>query len=590
MKTCANCKASFTIDPEDFDFYEKLRVPSPTWCPDCRSMRRLMWRNERILYRRTCDAPGHSETIIAAFPKDVPHPVYDQEFWWSDGWDALQYGREYDFSRPFFEQFKELLSSVPLPNVSNLQAVRSDYCNFTYQSKNCYLVFASNLNEDSAYLSHAEKCRRSYDLLACGNDDQCYECIDTHNSFGSAYLYSSSDCINSKFLYNCHNCQNCFGCVNLKNAKFHIWNQPYSKEEYEKKVAELESERYSSHEKIAVQFYAFTLQFPRRFATLLKTVKSSGDYLNNTKNATYCFDCQGPIEDAKYLMLGVPNAKDCYDGYGVGEHAEQVYESTAAGDSAQLVLFSCVALTGRAYQYCYLCRSSSDLFGCVGVKSKNYCILNKQYSKEEYLTLMPKIIQHMKDMPYKDAQGRVYSYGEYFPGDISPFSYNETIAQEFFSLTKEEAEGKGYRWSDQEAKKYEITITPGEVPDRASDAQSSFTEHVIGCAHEGRCSHQCTTAFRILPEELSFYVNMKVPLPRLCPNCRHFARLARRNPFKLWKRTCDCSGKAAVQKIYKNTALHFHGEERCINEFETTYSADRPETVYCEQCYQAEVA
>lgn len=30
-KICQNCKKDFTIDPEDFKFYEKIKVPSPTF-------------------------------------------------------------------------------------------------------------------------------------------------------------------------------------------------------------------------------------------------------------------------------------------------------------------------------------------------------------------------------------------------------------------------------------------------------------------------------------------------------------------------------------------------------------------------------
>jgi len=54
-KTCQNCKAQFTIVPEDFAFYDKLKVPPPTWCPQCRLQRRLTQINVRVLYKRTCD-------------------------------------------------------------------------------------------------------------------------------------------------------------------------------------------------------------------------------------------------------------------------------------------------------------------------------------------------------------------------------------------------------------------------------------------------------------------------------------------------------------------------------------------------------
>jgi hypothetical protein len=41
-------------------------------------------------------------------------------------------------------------------------------------------------------------------------------------------------------------------------------------------------------------------------------------------------------------------------------------------------------------------------------------------------------------------------------------------------------------------------------------------------------------------------------------------------------------------KVYENTAKHDH-ENRCPNEFETSYAPDRKEIVYCEACYLKEV-
>src|SRR3990167_7542571 len=106
-KTCQNCHNNFTIEPEDFKFYEKMQVPPPTFCPECRLQRRLMFRNERTLHRRKCDATNHKEELISIFSHDKKQRVYDQKFWWSDEWDSLSYAKEYDFNRPFFEQLKE---------------------------------------------------------------------------------------------------------------------------------------------------------------------------------------------------------------------------------------------------------------------------------------------------------------------------------------------------------------------------------------------------------------------------------------------------------------------------------------------------
>jgi hypothetical protein len=202
----------------------------------------------------------------------------------------------------------------------------------------------------------------------------------------------------------------------------------------------------------------------------------------------------------------------------------------------------------------------------------------------------------MNDLPYIDKKGRVYKYGEFFPPELSPFSYNETIAQEYFPLTKEQAIEQGYSWKDLEPRDYKITMKPEDLPDNIKDVNDQILNEVIECAHatclpagRGNCNEQCTTAFRIIPQELQFYRKMNLPIPRLCPNCRHYQRLKQRNPLKLWKRQCQCGGRTSVNGVYANTVQHDHGDNPCPNTFQTSYSPDRPEIVYCEQCYLKEV-
>lgn len=174
----------------------------------------------------------------------------------------------------------------------------------------------------------------------------------------------------------------------------------------------------------------------------------------------------------------------------------------------------------------------------------------------------------MNDMPYIDSKGRVYKYGEFFPSELSPFCYNETIAQEYFPLTKEQALEQGYKWKDKEERNYSIDIKNEDIPDDINNVNDDIISKVIECQHKD-CNHQCTEAFKIIPEELQFYKRMNLPIPHLCPNCRHYERLSQRNPLKLWHRRCM--------------------KEGCNNEFETSYAPERPEIVYCEKCYQKEV-
>ena len=182
---------------------------------------------------------------------------------------------------------------------------------------------------------------------------------------------------------------------------------------------------------------------------------------------------------------------------------------------------------------------------------------------------MPRIIEHMK----KSGE-----YGEFFSLKLSPFAYNETIAQEYFPLSKEEVLGKNYEWQDIKDRNYKIDIKNKDIPDKIEDIGDDILKKVIECEHNGKCKEQCTEAFKIVAEELKFLRRMNLPLPRLCPNCRNYQLLNQRNPMKLWDRNCMCDKEN-----------HFHGTDKCEVEFKTTYAPDRPEIVYCEKCYQQEI-
>ena len=154
-KNCVQCKAGFEIFPEDLAFYEKVSpvlagktypIPVPTFCPDCRQQRRLAFRNERHLYNRKCDFSG--KQIVSIHPSDALYKVYAQDVWWSDQWDPLEYGRDFDFNRSFFEQFQDLLKVVPRLSLINKNCENSDYSLFSSDLKNCYLIFSALKSED----------------------------------------------------------------------------------------------------------------------------------------------------------------------------------------------------------------------------------------------------------------------------------------------------------------------------------------------------------------------------------------------------------------------------------------------------------
>ncbi|OGI81951.1 hypothetical protein A3G53_01285 [Candidatus Nomurabacteria bacterium RIFCSPLOWO2_12_FULL_44_11] len=571
---CQNCKGNFTIEPEDFGFYEKIKVPPPTFCPECRAMRRLVWRNERALYHNICAFSG--KKVVSMFSPDSGFTIYDRDIWWSDKWDPTAYGKDYDFSKPFFQQWQELLHRIPLPNLGNTNVVNSDYVNHTADMKNCYLTYGSMVAENVSYSDGIYKVKDSLDLYIVMSSEKCYDDAFCNNIYQTHFSYDSDDSINSHFLTSCINVQDSLGCVNLRHKSHCIFNKEYQKEEYEKKRSKYDFGSYRSLESFKQKFKKFLLKQPRRFASILKSNNTTGDMIMNAKNCQYVFDVYDELEDCKYCVhtFGLKNG---YDGYGIGDHSELLYEGVDFGHHGMRNYFGVLNHGSLDNQYIYMCYSSKNIFGCVGIRNSEYVILNKKYTKEEYNKLLPKIIKHMNEMPFIDALGREYRYGEFFPIGFSPFAYNETIAGEYYPLKKEEAVKYGFTWKANEKREYISDFKAEDLPDHIKDADESLVGKVIECVHKGECNQQCTEAFKIREDELQFYKKNNVALPRLCPNCRHFERLARRNPLKLWHRQCMCEKS------------HPHHKSRCEAEFETSYAPERPEVIYCEKCYQQEV-
>ncbi|KKT18758.1 MAG: hypothetical protein UW07_C0002G0016 [Candidatus Nomurabacteria bacterium GW2011_GWF2_43_8] len=559
-RTCQNCKKDFTIEIEDFNFYEKIKVPPPTFCSECRLIRRLCWRNERSLYKRTCNLCH--KRIISMYDKDVSFPVYCPECWKSDAWDPLQYGQDYDFTKPFFEQWRELFLKVPRQSAWHTgNCIDCEYANFIQDVKNVYLAYSVIWkSEDVYYSSNTDISKNIIDSYNVAQSELIYEGIGSSKNYNCQYCYWSSNCVDSSFLLDCINCQHCFGCVNLRSKNYCIWNKQYSPEEYLKKMKSLNLGSYEFIQKTFPEFWNFSLKFPRKYARVINCVNSSGDELRNCRNSRFSFNCY-ETENIKYAYRS-PRVKNSMDVCHCD--AELAYEHAFGGSDNSLNIKFIIAGKPALSEVEYIdsCQSAGNLFGCVGLRSKQYCVLNKQYTKEKYEELISKIKKQMDEMPYVDKKGRVYKYGEFFPFEFSSFGYDETIAREYFPLSKDEAVARGYNWKDRVENKYAITKKAEELPDDIKNVDDSILNEVIECAVTKK-------AFKITSFELQFYRRMDIPLPRIHQDERYKKRLAFKNPMQLWHRKCM--------------------KEECTNEFETSYAPDRPEIVYCERCYQQEV-
>lgn len=566
-KTCQNCKNSFTIEPEDFEFFKQMSVSVPELCLECGVGRAMALRNERHLYKGACGKCG--KATLSMYSPDYPYVVYCHDCWWGDSWNGSDFGLEYNSNRPLLDQMRNLQKIVPREALVIRNSTNCDYGNHVRNSKDIYFSYLIALSENVLYSTWI-----SNNVKDCINCSKVIEselvayCIDISKCYNSAFLQDCVDCSDCYFSFDLKGCTNCIFSFNLRNKSYYAFNRQVSKEEFKKIKQEYFDGSFKKIIEGEERYNDLINKALRKFAFILNSYNTKGNYSERCNNAIWCFDGFN-TEDVKGVA-SILNAKRGMYSYSIGTDAVEFF-------------FGCSVIKGGTnLKYCFNIASSSDCIYCdslvsssnciasVGLKYKEYCILNKQYSKEEYFKIKEQLqikeeLQHMPSPP------------------LTMFAYNETVAFDHYPMQKEEAIAKGYRWqNDPQLTRGQETIQPDKIQDNIKDVQDDITKHFLKCII-------CARNYRIILEELLLYRKFDLPLPRICPQCRFAQRRAARLPYKLWHRKCQCSGSKSSNNIYTNTINHQHGSNPCPNEFETSYAPERPEVVYCESCYQQEV-
>ncbi|MFA4930873.1 MAG: hypothetical protein WC570_03360 [Patescibacteria group bacterium] len=567
-KNCKQCGVNYEVTDEDLAFYQKVApefggkkylIPAPNDCPECRMRHCLAMRNVRQLYRRKCDKTGVD--IISSYAPNSPYKVYQVDEYEKDDWDPMHFGREFNFSRGFFEQLRELQLAVPKPHAAVLTSTmeNADFVNGAHNVKNAYLSFGVE-GENLYYCDSTYSATNVCDCLNLTNSQWCYQCVEGTNLYRAFFCQDCHDCRDIYFARNLRGCQNCFGCVELNNKQYCVFNEQKTKSEFEELMTKYKFTQESIVQMLAKmnQLYA---SIPHKYASLVNVEDCVGDYIANSKNCHNCYEIVGG-ENLHNCSCLVTDAKDCYDVTKYGFNVELSYFGNSLGQNVYRVLFSKYCYqNARDLIYCDNCYNSvANLFGCVGLRQKQYCILNKQYSKEEYERLVAKIIEHMQ------ARGE---WGEFLPYELSDYCYNETMAQDYYPLTKDEAVKLGAKWQDEDfGLKYEGPFyQPKSIdnydPNQNSNAQLELDEllkGVIKCEVSGK-------PFRVISQEVAFYIEHGLPIPSKHPEVRYKERFSQRRSRKLFTRQCD----------------------RCGVELQSTFDPGGKEKVYCEGCYRKEV-
>ena len=343
----------------------------------------------------------------------------------------------------------------------------------------------------------------------------------------------------------------CIGCVGLRHKNYFIFNEQKSKDEYRKFL-----EKYSLNDEASVLYILgkkeeLRKKMPARSVFGSHNTNVSGDHIYNANNIQNSFDIKGG-ENSRYAYTSEKTI-ETHD-VSFSPSIEYGYQCVTAIRSSN-VFCTHLATESSFIYYCDVCYNCKNCFGCVGLRNKEYCILNKQYTKEEYEKLVPKIIENMK------ASG---DWGNFFPIWMSPFGYNESIANEYMPLEKADALTQDFKWRDDiPYTKGQENCTYKDLPKNPENYnEKDLLDKILKCG-------VCDKNYRLIGREIAFYKRMKLVIPAKCFNCRHQARMNARNPRFLNEATC----------VY------------CGNKTLTTYPKDKHKIykIYCEDCYKREV-
>lgn len=554
-RSCTQCGEMFESAVSDLAFYDrispafagrKFTVPPPMMCPDCRFQRRLMFRNDRHFYRRKSDKSG--KEIITIYSPEKPYVVYDRDEWWGDDWDPRDYGREIDFSRPFFEQYQELRLSTPRANLFTSNIENSEYTNHALNMRNCYLIWGGGDDEDCLYGNYIAFCKDTVDGLSLYRCERCYEGIASERCYGCIDFHNCRDCKECIAIEECSSCEYCIGCHGLQRKKYCVFNEQLTREEWERRRKELGT---LTQEKIALlrgQLHSLKKNLPHRGSHIFASENCTGDNIYNSRNCRYCFDITDS-EDCTFVAF-TPKGKDVYDATFTAPDGLELCYYVGSSLGGQRMLWTFLAYYCSDTYYSMECHNCQHLFGCSSMRRNEYCIFNKQYSKDDYEVMVAKLIDHMRETG---------EWGDYFPPSLAPIAYNESNAHDYFPLTKDAVEERGWWWREEEERKERGELLE-KVPETIEEVDDSICDKVLTCEVTGK-------QFKILPQELRVYRKMGVPVPRQHPHARHHRRMILRCPRRLWERTCaKCGGG-----MMSNCAL------------------GRSEIVWCENCYLREV-
>lgn len=353
-----------------------------------------------------------------------------------------------------------------------MKTENSMFCHRIYDGRNNYLsIIALYAPENLYYTYYTMACKDCTDTAYNQYCELCYECIDTEHCYQCSYGLRLRNCRDCYFCEDCTGCSNCYGCKNLHQKQYCIYNEQKSKDEYQAFIGSCNFGSHAFVQQTLENSKQFFLKYPHRSNVMIDVENVTGGSVFHCRDSRELYDWY-ESERMTYCALG-EKSHDCMDIYGMG--VGDFCLDCVTNMYVHHLLFCISSANSSDLLYCYESSTdTSDCFGCASMKKGKYCILNKQYNKDEYERLAGRLVEHMQ---------RTGEWGEFPPTQYSPLAYNESVAQDHYPLTRDTAEKKGYRWheADDDIGKVSNTITADRLPDATADIPDDILNWAIEC-------------------------------------------------------------------------------------------------------------
>jgi len=554
--------------------WKKYNLPLPNISPRARNISKMIWRNERHLYKRKCDLTW--DDIISVFHPDYEWQVYNFKDYSSDKFNPFDYWISIDFSKSIFENYKTFYENISKRSVNiwETDMENCDYCNYGSNSQNCYMCQCPVMSEKCFYSFTPLYSKYSIDSHFCEKCEITYESISCSNSFKVFYCQDIEDSSDCYFCFDLKNCQNCIWCVWIEGKKYYLFNKEIWKDKFENKLKEIFSS-YETVENFKIEYEKFQNKFSKKN---LKNRLEENCFWNNVIssqnviNGHNCIDLQDSF-NSSIAWIKTDNLINCHSVWLDIHYAHEVIWASYGTKFA-----FCIFASWNNSYYLSDSRNINNSIFSLWLLNQEYCIFNKKYTKEDYENHISKIIEKMQ---------KYWEWWKFFPSELSPFPYNDSIANDYYPVKEviyldsdkkiikkdiydefwiwvvyvlnsnefiSEAildlwweEKIKIKWRTKEIETYipdDIEKLTSEIIPEISEVSDDILWKVIICEKSLR-------PFKIIKEELYFYKKYNLPIPRLHPEERYRNRFNKIPKYDLFLRKCNKCNEETLSTIEK---------------------------------------